>query len=74
MAHPLTKLLGRNIILKTSKGMRLKPLANKQLMETQPFVIGDLMNKVHMGKKKSLVTSANAKIDLEIKLVYSYGV
>jgi len=33
----LTKPLGRNMILETSKGMRLKPLENKQVMVTQPL-------------------------------------
>ena len=33
--NPLTKPLGRKLILETSRGMRLKPLANKQVMETQ---------------------------------------
>ena len=37
LAGPLTKPLGRNIILQTSRGMGLKPLANKQVMETQPL-------------------------------------
>jgi len=31
------KPLGRKLILETSRGMRLKPLANKQVMETQPL-------------------------------------
>jgi len=35
--YPLTKPLGRNMILATSSGMRLKPLANKQVMATQPL-------------------------------------
>jgi len=30
LANPLTKPLGRNMILETSRGMRLKPLENKQ--------------------------------------------
>jgi len=29
------------------------------------FVIGNPMNKVHMGKNKSLVSSASTKIDLK---------
>jgi len=33
----LTKPLERNMILETSRGMGLKPLANKQVMETQPL-------------------------------------
>ena len=37
LADPLTKPLGRNMILETSRGMGLKPLANKQVMETQPL-------------------------------------
>jgi len=37
LVDPLTKPLGRNIILETSRGMGLKPLANKQVMETQPL-------------------------------------
>jgi len=37
LADPLTKPLGRNMILETSMGMRLKPLANKQVMVTQPL-------------------------------------
>jgi len=37
LADPLTKPLGRNMILETSRGMRLKPLANKQVMTTQPL-------------------------------------
>jgi len=35
LADPLTKLLGRKLIIETSRGMRHKPLANKQVMETQ---------------------------------------
>jgi len=37
LADPLTKPLGRNMILETSKGMRLKSIANKQVMVTQPL-------------------------------------
>ena len=37
LTDPLTKPLGRKVILETSRGMRLKPLANKQVMETQPL-------------------------------------
>ena len=37
LADPLTKPLGRKMILETSRGMGLKPLANKQEMETQPL-------------------------------------
>ena len=37
LADPLTKPLGRKMILETSRGMGLKPLANKQVMETQPL-------------------------------------
>jgi len=31
-AIPLTKLMGRNMILETSRGMRLKHFANKKVM------------------------------------------
>jgi len=37
LADPLTKPLGGNMISETSRGMRLKPLANKQVMATQPL-------------------------------------
>ena len=37
LADPLTKPLGRKMNLETSRGMGLKPLANKQVMETQPL-------------------------------------
>jgi len=37
LADPLTKPLGRNMILETSRGMRLKPLTNKQVMKIQPL-------------------------------------
>ena len=37
LADPLTKPLGMNMILETSRGMGLKPIANKQVMETQPL-------------------------------------
>ena len=37
LTDPLTKPLGRKMILKTSRAMGLKPLANKQVMETQPL-------------------------------------
>jgi len=37
LTDPLTKTLERKMILETSRGMRLKPLANKQVMETQPL-------------------------------------
>jgi len=37
LADPLIKPLGRNMILETSRGMRLKPLENKQVMATQPL-------------------------------------
>ena len=43
--------------------MRLKSLENKQGDGNPTFVIGDPMKKVHMGKNKSLVSSANTKID-----------
>jgi len=39
LAGPLTKPLGRKMILETSMGMGLKPLANKQMMETQPLLL-----------------------------------
>ena len=39
LADPLTKPLGRKMILETSMGMGLKPLANKQMMETQPLLL-----------------------------------
>jgi len=32
------------------------------------------MNKVHMGKNKSLVSSDSTKIDFYINYVHSYGV
>ena len=35
LADPLTKPLGRNMILETSGGVGLKPLENKQVMVTQ---------------------------------------
>jgi len=34
LTDPLTKPLGRNMILEISRGMWLKPLANKQVMVT----------------------------------------
>ena len=37
LANPLTKPLGRNMILETLRGMGLKPLENKQVMITQPL-------------------------------------
>ena len=37
LTDPLTKPLGRNMILETSRGMRLEPLENKQVMVTQPL-------------------------------------
>ena len=37
LADPLTKTLRRNMILETSRGMGLKPLTNKQVMQTQPL-------------------------------------
>ena len=37
LEDPLTKPLGRKTISETSRGMRLKSLANKQVMETQPL-------------------------------------
>ena len=37
LADPLTKPLGRKMIVETSRGMGLKSLANKQVMETQPL-------------------------------------
>jgi len=33
----LTKPLGRNMIFETSRGMRVKPLANKEVVVTQPL-------------------------------------
>jgi len=45
--------------------MRIKPLANKQVMITQSFVIGDPMNKVRMDKNKALVNSASIKTDIK---------
>ena len=41
------------------------------------FVIGDPMNKVHMGKNKSLVSSASIEINFKLILfvfIPSYGV
>jgi len=37
LTDPLIKPLGRNMILETSRGMRLKPLESKQVMVTQPL-------------------------------------
>jgi len=37
LADSLTIPLGRKLILETSRGMRLKPLVNKQVMEIQPL-------------------------------------
>ena len=37
LVDPLTKSLGWNMILETSRGMRLKALANKEVMVTQPL-------------------------------------
>jgi len=37
LVDPLTKTPGRKMILETSRGMRLKPLASKEVMETQPL-------------------------------------
>jgi len=37
LADPLTKPLGRNMILETSRGMGLKPVVNKQVMKTLPL-------------------------------------
>jgi len=37
LADPLTKPLGKKLILETSRGMRLKSFENKQVMETQPL-------------------------------------
>jgi len=37
LADPLTKPLGRNMILEKLRGMGLKPFANKQVIETQPL-------------------------------------
>ena len=37
LVDPLTKPLGRNMILETSRGMGLKPLENKQVIVTQPL-------------------------------------
>jgi len=54
------------MILETSREMRLKPLANKQVMKTQPLC----MNKVHIGKNKSLVSSTSTNIDL--KSIFSF--
>ena len=34
LADPLIKPLGKKMILETSRGMRLKPLENKQVMVT----------------------------------------
>ena len=39
LADPLTKPLERNMILETSRGMGLEPLANKQVMATQPLLL-----------------------------------
>jgi len=58
LADPLTKPLRRNMIFETLRGMGFK-----QTSEGNPtFVIGDPMNKVHMGKNKSLVSSASTKL------------
>jgi len=37
LANPLTKPVGRKLILETSRGVRLRSPANKQVMETQPL-------------------------------------
>jgi len=51
------------MIIETSRGMSLSHL--KQTSDDNPtFVIGDLMNKVHMGKNKSLVSSNSTKLIL----------
>jgi len=53
--------------------MRLKSLANKQVMVTQ-FVIGDPMNRVHMSKNKSLVSFDRIKLILNQLYLFLWGV
>jgi len=62
--------------IRNNEGMRLKPLANKQVMVTQPLwlEIPWIRNKVHIGKNNSLVSSDSTKIDFKINYVHSYGV
>ena len=68
LANPLTKPLGRKLILETSSGMSLKPIEISN--DGNPtFVIGDPMKKVHMGNNKSLTNPASTN-----KIVPSYGV
>jgi len=54
--------------------MRLKPIENKQVLETyQTFVIGDPMNKVHMGKISHLSIMLTLKL-IRINFAPSGGV
>jgi len=58
------EILGRNMILETSKGMRLKPLANKQGIKTQPFLWEISWIRFIWIKIIHLLVSASIKIDL----------
>jgi len=73
LADPLTKPLGRNMILETSRGMRLKPLVNKQVMKTQPLWLEiPWIRFIWVKTSHLLVLLAQNwfKINLSIPMVY----
>ena len=59
LADPLTKPLGRKLINETSRGMRLKPIWDISNDSNPTILIGDPMNKVHMGNNKLFANTAS---------------
>lgn len=51
------------MILQTSIEIRLKPLANEQVMKTQSF--RDPTRNIHMDKNMSHISYANIKVDFK---------
>ena len=62
LVDPLTKPLRRNMILEISRGMRLKPFANKQVMVTQPLWLEIPWKRFIWVKKRLLVSSDSTKL------------
>ena len=73
LADLMTKHLGRNMILETLRGMRLKPIANKQVIVTQPLWLEIPWIRFIWVKASHLLVMITLNW-FQINYVHSYGV